>query len=220
MCGNCEKQDATHICEQCEGEDSYFCQKCWNIHTQVKAFRQHVATHSTNSVNATISSMPEIPSSAQFNLQQIKLEKGKTKNGPLSFDENSPKIISRGPLLSEQKACKNKSYMEGVKDAFLNISGSRPNYEAEFKAMLGKPDEQENVGQKEMQNESPKSPMSFLEYCDNLVEACSNVSDVGEMNTNTVVYGFVAALIVHIVTKILFGENADVFLCINVYLFT
>jgi hypothetical protein len=41
ICGNCEQSLASLICQQCEGDDAFFCAICWRVHTQVKIFKLH-----------------------------------------------------------------------------------------------------------------------------------------------------------------------------------
>lgn len=224
VCGNCEAKDATNVCEQCEGEDSYFCMQCWSIHVQVKAFRQHkshplgvvsgtAATSSSPSSestkdNATCNQSNDISTERQINFQKMKLEKGKKMSSHDDFEVSSvkKKAANTPPIIPTMKI--KKGYIDGVKDAFLNISNNRPNYEEEFKAMLSLPiDENGDATQDETEQLQGQPPLTFMEYFDNLLDACSNVTDNGEMNMNTMLYGFIAALTVHIVTKILFGEK-------------
>jgi hypothetical protein len=230
LCGNCEEQDATEVCDQCEGEDSFFCQQCWSIHIQVKVFRRHkshpITTNNGNDIGGLVDGQDSLPqlndesslSSSQLNLQKLKLEKGKIKRSERSGEELSAKRT----VISAPKLNPKKGYMEGVKDAFLNISDKRPNYEEEFKAMLstattpgddpctistGGAEDYSNSNCNQSDQLDQDSPISFLEYCDNLIEACSDVSDIGDMSTKTILYGFFSALLVHIVTKLLFGKS-------------
>lgn len=227
LCGNCEEREAVEICEQCEGEDSMFCKQCWDIHVQVKAFRKH-KSHSATTTDSRMSDGEEISSresesesSAHLNLQKLKLEKGKTKieeRSEQKLNEDLLSIKKQNTIDSVPNLKLKKSYMEGVQDAFLNISSKRPNYEEDFKALFSSPENKHVISEggngdtdadgltTYEEQEEQQEPTSFFEYCDNLIEACSNISDGGEMTTNTMLYGFIAALLVHIVTKIIFGK--------------
>ena len=203
LCGNCEEREAIEICEQCEGEDSLFCQQCWSIHVQVKAFRKHTS-HSATSIDNHSNS------SNHLNLQKLKLEKGKTKR-PEKVSQDKPTKHALDAAAPDLKL--KKGYAEGVKEAFLNFSNNRPNYDEDFKAMFSIPENEHSTTDDVdiTQAEQHSEPTTFLEYCDNLIEACNNISETGEMDTNTMVYGFIAALLVHIVTKVIFGTSQ----CLN-----
>ena len=221
VCGNCEKQDATLICEQCEGEDSYFCQQCWDIHIQVKLFRRHSSHAIRTSPHDCVSHnnanggpvktcndvSPSCDERSQLNLQRMKLEKGKS-NKVLSdsLEENEPLIncnSKAAPVLKPQRG-----YMEGLNDAIKNIADKRPDYEKEFHDMFSKPHENECTEDLNPINDlnDHSEPISFLEHVDNILDACSNVSDNGELNRNVILYGFIAAASIHIITKFIFGK--------------
>jgi hypothetical protein len=41
VCQNCEQEKATLQCQNCPNSESHFCQRCWEIHIQVKPFKDH-----------------------------------------------------------------------------------------------------------------------------------------------------------------------------------
>lgn len=194
LCGNCEEVQSTMICEQCEGEDSFFCQQCWTIHIQVKAFRKH-------SCRAAADDPPPVAMLSIPQHQKIKIE-NKIKIPPGTFTATDPTEASSAPRTS-------KDYLRGVENTFLNITDKRLSCEEEMEAMLSEPApriENDSTTRGSMHGD----PMGFLEHCDCLIEACS---DVGELSTKTALYGFITALLVHVVTKILFGNVTDSRVC-------
>lgn len=202
LCGNCEERSPIVVCDQCEGDDSFFCQKCWNIHVQVKAFRNHTSQPVFEN-NECLQLKKDNATTSQIlgeNLQKLKMDKFKTGVG--SLPDKTP---SQSPSQSTKPS---KNYVQGIEKVLQNIADKRPDYKRDYNDMISKWSN-DRISEKavlDVVEKSGNEPLSFLEHIDDLIDTFSNVSDNGEMNINVVVYGLICALLIHIVTKLIFGR--------------
>lgn len=216
LCGNCEQNSAVCQCTNCESDDSFFCDKCWSIHKQVKLFKSHerielsspsLCCNCEKSV-ANVQCIQCDPTDGSFCLtcaevhSQVKAFKNhrfitldpKPSHSGLGHDHSKKKKCNFEPIevtVSEDTAT---SILDSCYDFFLQT--------VEYFNLT-------------FTSDGTSTGDKFFE---SLLESIGDITHSKDMDMKTVVFGFSVAFVIHLLVKLLLGKNS-IFVIIAVGMF-
>lgn len=213
-CGNCDEKEALYQCTSCEADNSYFCEECWKVHVKVKQFRAHtyfeispkIICCNCDQVNASTKCLQcnvldsHFCEDCSLIHKQVKAFRSHTIV-PLNSRSHMPPHKSSStktttkvePLeisVSEDPATSAMDYCFGL---FLRA--------VDFLKI--------DVGDNSKRGDK---------YFDWIIESLGDITSSGDMDHKTIMFGLTVAFLVHVVVKLLLGNNS-IFVMIAVGMF-
>lgn len=181
-CVNCEIENAIIQCRNCPDNESKFCSKCWNIHKQVKLFRNHEAINmnqicSNCEIKVALYQCRHCPTSDSFFCKQCSKIHTQVKVYrdhnfiPLNFNVSEPEmeVIEQASSISK----------------FVDFLFSQYLYLSKY-------------------FEFDETPSEIFQW---IPESIGDI--VGTtVDYKTVSFGLIIAFIAHVLIKLLFGKNS------------
>jgi hypothetical protein len=185
LCTNCEREKATLQCQNCQNNESQFCQRCWKIHIQVKSFKDHASSPIKHlcgncDVNSAVFQCRQCLESDSFFCKvcsEIHCQVKAFKTHNFSIIDNDDRSASELLSKTSTKPSSSSIILDKLYSKFLYL----------FKYF-----------------EFDEPSTEFFNW---IPESLSEIIGT-TLDSKTITFGFIIAFIAHFVIKLLFGKNS------------